>query len=88
MIVSTMLSLQWQQIQIQMFSNRWQVGRTITRKTIEIHGFLKRELRDDICKALFWSYNLDESTDKSVTEEVIVYARFVNIAKGEVMTIF
>ena len=62
--------------------------RTITRKTIEIHGFLKRELMDDICKALFWSYMLDESTDKFVTEEVIVYARFVNIAKGEVMTRF
>ena len=62
--------------------------RTITRKTIEIHGFLKRELTDDICKALFWSYMLDESTDKFVTEEVIVYARFVNIAKGEVMTRF
>ena len=68
----------------QMASSR----RTITRKTIEIHGFLKRELRDDICKALFWSYMLDESTDKSVTEEVIAYARFVNIAKGEVMTRF
>ena len=58
----------------QMASSR----RTITRKIIEIHGFLKRELRDDICKA----------ADKSVTEEVIVYARFVNIAKGEVMTRF
>ena len=68
----------------QMASSR----RTINRKTIEIHGFLKRELRDDICKALFWSYVLDESTDKSVTEEVIVYARFVNIAKGEVITRF
>ena len=31
---------------------------------------------------------LDKLTDKSVTEEVIVYARFVNIAKGEVMTRF
>ena len=68
----------------QMASSR----RTITRKTIEIHGFLKRELRDNICKALFWSYMLDESTDMSVTEEVIAYARFVNIAKGEVMTRF
>ena len=55
---------------------------------IEIHDFLKKELRDDICKALFWSYMLDESTDKSVTEEVIVYARFVNIAKGQVVTRF
>ena len=50
---------------------------TITRKMIEIHGFLKKELRDDICKALFWSYMLDESTDISVTEEVIVYVRFI-----------
>ena len=41
---------------------------------IEIHDFLKKELRDDICQTLFWSYMLDESTDKAVTEEVIVYA--------------
>ena len=31
---------------------------------------------------------LDESTDKSVTEEVILYARFINISKGEVVTKF
>ena len=61
---------------------------TITRKMIEIHGFLKKELRDDICMALFWSYMLVESTDKSVTEEVLMYARFVNIAKGQVVTRF
>ena len=31
---------------------------------------------------------MDESTDKSVTEEVILYARFINISKGEVVTKF
>ena len=31
---------------------------------------------------------LDESTDKSVTEEVVLYSRFVDISKGEVVTKF
>ena len=61
---------------------------TITRRLVDIHGFLKRELREEIDKAIFWSYMLDESTDKGVTEEVILYARFVDISKGEVVTKF
>lgn len=31
---------------------------------------------------------LDESTDSSVTEEVILSARFVNITRGEIATRF
>ena len=31
---------------------------SITRRIIDIHNFLKKELRDDICRALFWSYNV------------------------------
>ena len=61
---------------------------TITRRLVNIHGFLKRELREEISRAMFWSYMLDESTDKSVTEEVILYARFVDISKDEVVTKF
>ena len=61
---------------------------TVTRRMVDIHSFLKREVKEDICKALFWSYMLDESTHKSVTEEVILYARFVDVAKGEIVTKF
>lgn len=61
---------------------------TITRRIVEIHAFLKKELRDEICRALFWSYILDESTDKSVAEEVILYARFVNITSKKIVTRF
>ena len=49
---------------------------SITRRLVQIHDFLKKELRDDVCRALFWSYMLDESTDKAVAEEVIVYVRY------------
>ena len=52
---------------------------SITRRLVEIHEFIKKELREDICRALFWSYMLDESTDKAVAEEVIIYVRFVHI---------
>lgn len=61
---------------------------TITRRLVEIHQFLKKELREDVCQALFWSYMLDESTDKAVAEEVIVYVRFVDILKGQLKTRF
>ena len=60
----------------------------ITRRLVHIHGYLKRELREDINNAIFWSYMLDESIDKRVTKEVILYACFINIIKSEVVTKF
>lgn len=61
---------------------------SITRRLVEIHEFIKKELREDICRALFWSYMLDESTDKAVAEEVIIYVRFVHIPRGQSVTRF
>ncbi len=43
-----------------------------------------RKVRDDLNRALFWGYMLDESTDKSVLEEVIVYARFIDTKEGQI----
>ena len=55
---------------------------------IQIHDFLKKEVKDDINQALFWSYMLDESTDMSILEEVIIYACFIDIAESKIMTRF
>ena len=48
------------------------VEQPLTCRLVDIHGLLKKELRKEINDALFWSYMLDESTDKSVTEELIL----------------
>lgn len=60
----------------------------VTRTMIEIHDYLQQEIKEDINQALFWSYMLDEATDKSVLEEVIIYARFIDITEGKIMTRF
>ena len=40
-----------------------------------------KEIHDDVNSSLFWSEMADETTDSSVTEQLILYVQFVNIAK-------
>ena len=59
---------------------------TVTRRMVDLAGFLKAEIAQSIQKALFWSYCLDESTDKRVTEELILYIRYIDLESACVQT--
>ncbi|XP_062511256.1 protein FAM200A-like [Corticium candelabrum] len=55
---------------------------------VNIHDYIMKEIHDDVNSSLFWPAMADETTDSSVTEQLILYVRFVNIAKKCVQTRF
>ena len=55
---------------------------TITRKMVKLASFLKADISESINKSLFWSNLIDESTDNSVTEKLILYVRYVDLDKA------
>ena len=59
---------------------------TVTRRMVNIHDYIMKEIHNDVNSSLFWSAMTDETTDSSVTEQLILYVRFVNIAKKYVQT--
>ena len=59
--------------------------RTIVRRMNDIFSYMRDELKDEMQKAMFLA---DESTDTAVSEQLIMYVRYVDIGKEEIITRF
>ena len=72
----------------EVFANMASSRRTVVRRMIDICSYLKDELCEEIQKAMFLSIMADESTDTAVSEQLILYLRYVDIRSEEVVTRF
>ncbi|MGH0150798.1 UNVERIFIED_CONTAM: hypothetical protein FKN15_018623 [Acipenser sinensis] len=62
---------------------------TITEKTVELHEkIVKKEVSDSINSSPFWSTVVDENTDSSIIDKVIVCGRLLNMEEEKLETMF
>ena len=70
------------------FSNMASSRRTVVRRMNDIFLYMKDELKDEIQKAMFLGILADESIDTAVSEQLILYMRYVDISKEAIITRF
>ena len=70
------------------FVNMASSRRTIVRRMNDIFLYMRDELKDEMQKAMFFGIMADESTDTAVSEQLIMYVRYVDIGKEEIVTRF
>ena len=70
------------------FNNMASSRRTVVRRMYDIFLNMKDELKDEIQKAMFLGIMADESTDTAVSEQLILYMRYVDISREAISTRF
>ena len=70
------------------FTNMASSRITVVRRMNDIYSYLKDKLHNEIQKAFFFSIMADESTDTAVSEQLILYMRYVDINRKEIVTHF
>lgn len=70
------------------FQNMASSRRTIVRRMTDIYSYMCDEIKEDIQKGQFFSVMADESMDSSISEQLIVYLRYVDIAKECITVLF
>ena len=70
------------------FTNMASSRRTVVQRMYDIFLNMKDELKDEIQKAMFLGIMADESTDTAVSEQLILYMRYVDISREAISTRF
>ena len=72
----------------EVFSNMASSRRTIVRRMNDIYLYMQDEIKEKLQKAMFISIMADESTDTSVSEQLILYVCYIDIDSEEIITCF
>ena len=70
------------------FTNMASSRRTVVRRMNNIFLYMKDEVKDEIQKVMFLGIMADESTDTAVSEQLILYMRYVDISREAIITRF
>ena len=70
------------------FTNMASSRRTVVRRMNDIFLYMKDELKDEFQKAMFLGIMAYESTDTAVSEQLILYIRYVDISREAISTRF